>query len=454
VAFLGLKRPPEWGVDPVPDEKRVLGFLDLFVLWSSLGAGLLVFAAGALLVLLMGLTLLEALVVSLVGSIAGSLLLAAAALPGTRAGVPTMVSLRPVMGRFGSWAPSALNAFQLLGWAAFELFVMGLGAAVITGDVFGRWTAAVFVPIFGVVVLLLAIGGPLAVVRQWLEKFAIWLVYGTTAVIAVALALRLSEAGIDLSTRPFPAMYAGWPSVLLGLDLVIVMPLSWWPLVSDYNRFGRSTRTSFAATAAGFTATNTAFYSLGAALMAYVAVAIPGGDFLDAIGILGLAAFPLLIILVDETDNAFANVYSTAVSVQNLAPRTRQSVLVTAATAIAAVGAIALVALDEQIGGNYELFLIAIGGFFVPLLGVVIADALVVRRLAYAPREFADRAPAVRWAALMAWAPAILVYFAVNRGILPGGDLVGATAPSFAVAFTLHIVLAAALDKRRTDTDP
>src|SRR6184192_4156695 len=34
-----LRRPPEWGVEPVPDSLRVLRTFDLFVLWSSLGAG-------------------------------------------------------------------------------------------------------------------------------------------------------------------------------------------------------------------------------------------------------------------------------------------------------------------------------------------------------------------------------------------------------------------------------
>src|SRR5436309_13359666 len=171
-----LRRPPEWGVEPVPERLRTLRAIDLFVLWSSLGVGLLVLVAGTLLVSL-GLSLLEVLVVSLAGSVIGSVMLAAAAHPGSRAGVPTMVSLRPILGRVGSYAPTALNVLQLLGWAAFELLVMGYAAAVITNDVFGPWTAAIFVPVFGAVVAALALGGPLAVVRDWLERFAIWLVY-------------------------------------------------------------------------------------------------------------------------------------------------------------------------------------------------------------------------------------------------------------------------------------
>jgi hypothetical protein len=41
---------PEWGIQPVPRERRVLGFLDQAVLWGNLGISLLVLVAGALLV--------------------------------------------------------------------------------------------------------------------------------------------------------------------------------------------------------------------------------------------------------------------------------------------------------------------------------------------------------------------------------------------------------------------
>lgn len=447
MALPRFKRPPEWGVEPVPEGERKLGFLDLFVLWSSLGVGLLVLAAGAFMIWAFGLSLLEAVVVSLVGSVAGSLLLAAAGLPGSRSGVPTMVSLRPIVGRKGSWAPSAFNAFQLLAWAAFELLVMGYAATVIVGEVWGPLTPAFFVPAFGALVFVLALGGPLAVVRHWLEKFAIWIVYGTTAVLAAYVALRLGESSVDLSFRPFGESYAGWPSLLLAFDLVIVMPISWWPLVADYNRFGRSPRTAFAATTAGYTAANTAYYALGAALAAFASVAISGPDypdFLAAIALLGLGGLPLLIILVDETDNAFANIYSTAVSAQNVAPKLRQAVLVVVATAAAAAGAVALVVAGEGLGGDFELFLLFIGGVFVPLLGVVVADALIVRRAGYASEEFTGTAPDVRWGAVASWAAGVALYYAVYQGVLPGGDVVGSTLPAFAGAVGLHTLLARA----------
>src|SRR5256885_11334593 len=207
-----LRRPPEWGVEPVPASLRVLRTFDLFILWSSLGAGLLVLAAGALLVTAFGLSLWEAAFVSLGGSLLGSLLLAGAGHHGSRAGVPTMVSLRPVLGRVGSYAPSALNILQLLGWTAFELLVMAQATAIVTRNFLGPWTAAFFVPVWGGATMGLALGGPLAVVRAWLERFPIWIVYGSTIPLANALGLlslhpyvpALPGAG-PLRRSPFPA---------------------------------------------------------------------------------------------------------------------------------------------------------------------------------------------------------------------------------------------------------
>ena len=94
-----LRRPPEWGVEPVPESLRALRTSDLFVLWSSLGVGLVVFVAGSNLLLFFGLNLWEALAVSVAGSAIGSVLLGASGVLGSAHGVPTMVSLRAVLGR-------------------------------------------------------------------------------------------------------------------------------------------------------------------------------------------------------------------------------------------------------------------------------------------------------------------------------------------------------------------
>ena len=91
---------------------------------------------------------------------------------------------------------------------------------------------------------------------------------------------------------------------------------------------------------------------------------------------------------VDESDEAFANVYSTAVSLQNVLPRVSQRLLIVASAVVATAGALVLDLSD------FATFLFLLGSFFVPLLGVLIADWLLEGR--HYTRETIFHGPAFR----------------------------------------------------------
>jgi nucleobase:cation symporter-1, NCS1 family len=149
----------------------------------------------------------------------------------------------------------------------------------------------------------------------------------------------------------------------------------------------------------------------------------------------------LLALTVDESDEAFANVYSGAVSLQNLVPRVPQRILVAGFAAIATVGALLV---DLR---NYQPFLYLLGSFFVPLFAVLLADWLLSGRH-YEPDDV-FRVPEVRVEMVAAW----LAGFCLYQWLYPQGpswwtDLVahtqphalpwgGASIPSFAAAFAL-----------------
>jgi purine-cytosine permease-like protein len=108
--------------------------------------------------------------------------------------------------------------------------------------------------------------------------------------------------------------------------------------------------------------------------------------------------FLMLLLIVDEADNAFADVYSTAVSAQNIFPKLGQKHLVIGFTALSAILATVLTIQD------YETFLLLIGAIFVPLFGVVLTDYYIVKKQRYAEHVMYGKR-SVRWQALTAWGP-------------------------------------------------
>src|SRR5918911_2723265 len=130
-----MDETPAWGIEPVPERLRVLGFLDSFLLWGNLSVSLLVIVAGALLVPALSLKL--ALLAILVGALFGNLMLGFAGAIGADARVPGMVLLRAPLGRRGSYLPTLLNVAQNLGWSTFELIIIATAASALSERVFG-----------------------------------------------------------------------------------------------------------------------------------------------------------------------------------------------------------------------------------------------------------------------------------------------------------------------------
>src|SRR4051794_10920184 len=110
---------------------RVLGWLDQIALWFNLGVSLLG-PVGAVYVLqpdgVHAMSFVAAAVAVVVGTLLGTAMLAAAAVPGAETGAPAMVLLRGLFGRQLSYLPTLINVVQLVGWAVFEIVVISQAA--------------------------------------------------------------------------------------------------------------------------------------------------------------------------------------------------------------------------------------------------------------------------------------------------------------------------------------
>jgi nucleobase:cation symporter-1, NCS1 family len=460
------REAPSWGVSPVPPAVRRLSGFDVAVLWGDLGLGLLVLVTGALLVPALGLS--QAVLAILIGSVAGCALLALVGYAGATQGTPGMVLLRPVLGVRGSYLPTVLNVGQLIGWTAFELWAMGLVASRVTGPLFGANSFYLWLGVVTLVCVLLSLGGPVLVVRRWMERFGAWVLAAVAAWITFRVLTTTDIA--ELWSRPGLGGVPFWSAV----DLVIVMPVSWIPLIADYNRFARRARGAAAGTFLGYLLANVWFYALGA-LLVLGAGSLPSVTGL-ADGILALAGgtLVLLILLVGETDEAFADIYSAAVSAQNLVPRLPQRASIIVVSALGVAGASWLFGQPDEGIQSYEFFLFLIGSVFVPLFGVFVADYFFLRRRgAYrADALFDPRGPyrftgGFNLAAVAAWFLGFVFYHwivptgpaAWQRAVESGADSIGLPFPlfggkvpaslvAFAVAFVVHVLLGAGTSRR------
>jgi putative hydroxymethylpyrimidine transporter CytX len=394
---------PEWGVDPVPPELRRLSTFDTGALWANLGVSLLLPIVAAFLV--PGLSFARAALAIVVGVVIGNVMLAYAGRIGAATGAPGMVLYRPSLGREGSYAPTALNVLQNVGWGAFELLIIGTAAAAITDRAFGVGARPAWTILFGAIVTLMAVGGPLVVVRRWIRRYAVWLVLASSIYLTVYV----------LTAVPFrtflDARGDGSGSFWGGVDLVISMPISWIPLVADYTRFSRSRRAGTVGTGIGYAVAHAWFYFLGVLLILSDVARNPADPtaFVGAVLAVPVGIVALGILAVDETDEAFANIYSASVSIQNVFPRWSQRRLSIFMGAVCT--AIAVVVPLVQ----YENFLLLIGAVFVPLFGVLAAHYAVVRR-GYTRDDLYERTPTVKAWGCVAWIAGFLAYNWINPG--------------------------------------
>lgn len=346
---------------PLPASDRLFGWRDHAALWLSLGVGLLVMQVGAYLVPALGAQ--AALTVIVCGSVLGAGLLAWTAKIGCDSGLSSSGLMHATYGSNFARLPVLLNIVQLIGWTTFELVVMRDGTVAIarqSGSFMGAWWPLLATLLWGAVLLALLSGSMVKLVRKFIGR------YGLPLVIASLLWLSwqfLAKAGtqgiVELWNRPG----AGGMSTLSALDLVIAMPVSWLPLVADFARHGRDGNSALRGTWLGYAIANIWCYALGV----LVAITTPSTDLVAALLLAQGGLIALGLILIDEVDNAYGDLYSGSVAGHSLKPgwsvRRWGMALAVLCTALALV-------LPMH---SLEPFLLMLSSVFVPLYGVILA---------------------------------------------------------------------------------
>ena len=417
---------PRTLAEPVP---QALSFLDQLGLWGNLGVSLLGFT-GALFVLRPGgtgtptLSLAAGFCAIVVGTLLGTLGVAVSGIPGTRTGAPAMVLLRGLFGAGLSYLPTAINMLQLVGWSIFELVTIATAAHIV----------APALPKWGYVLIAGAITGVFAV--HPLGAIRVLRRYATAAVFAVLVYLL-----VQLARHPLPPFTRGsWSGYWAATDTVVAVAISFAPMAADYMRHARSERSAFAGAMIGYSVTQILCYVIG--LLALVTVARTPNDIYGAFIALPLGAVAFAVLAARELDQSFADVYSTAVSTQNLRPLWDRRILAVLITALATALALFLNIAD------YENFLTLLGSVFVPMFGVLATDFFLLSRGRWDLSVHARS----RWLMLLPWAAGFITYQLINPGYFSWwisawtrlGHLIGFTPASWMSASICSFIVAAA----------
>jgi putative hydroxymethylpyrimidine transporter CytX len=392
------------GIEPIPHEERNLKGLDFFLLWTGAAISLAEIWAGSLIV---PLGLILGFWAILLGHVIGNTPFALGGLIGSRWGIPTMVSVRPAFGIRGSYLAAGLNVIQLVGWTAVMLIVCG-GAADAISKSYGFSNPTLWVVLSGAMTTLWAVAGQR--LWKWLQRVSV------VALLVLCLTMTyLVFEQFGWSKLAQLPKKNGLP-FMVGMDLVIAMPISWLPLISDYSRFATSPRSSFWWTWIGYFIVSSWMYLLG--LMASLATGSPdpSGVVMNLMVKFGWAIPALIIVLFSTFTTTFLDIYSTAVSGLSIFPGLgeRNGVLLGGI-----LGTLLAVIFPTLLA--YEHFLLFIGAMFCPLFGIVLVDYFLLRKRVIDPDELYKKdgkywyKGGINPLAFVAWA----VGFAVYLGFSP-----------------------------------
>jgi putative hydroxymethylpyrimidine transporter CytX len=373
------------------EQKAHLSGINLFFLWFGAAVSVAEILTGGYLAELGAAKGLWAI---LLGHLAGTLLLVLAGLIGFRERVPAIMSTRISFGKQGSYLISVINILQLVGWTAIMIIQGGTAMNVI----------AVSLWHFDHPTLTACLVGSL--VGLWV----FWGVKGFKRINTLAAGLLLILTVVMswvVFTHPAAAAEAVRQKGAFGMgfELSIIMPLSWFPLISDYTSLAKTKKGALIAPFFG--------YFIGSCWMYLIGMAG---------GLLSGSPDPTKIMLAAVT-TTFLDVYSAGISLINIFPRVNDRMAAVGFTAIGT--AIALVFPIER----YTDFLYVLGSVFSPLIAILLSDYFILKC-----DNRGRRADAVATVSLVA---GITFYYLIKAQDLP----MGSTLSTIVFTAALHFVL-------------
>lgn len=337
----------------------------------------------------------------LLGHIIGCVMLFLAGLIGGQTGKSSMETAAISFGKKGSSFFAVMNVLQLVGWTGIMIYDASLSAETIFSAGAKLWALI----IGGLIIVWILVG------MKTLEKInvvAMLSLFVLTIVLCVQIMKNAGAAVIGASD----AMTFGG-----AVELAVAMPLSWYPVISDYTRYAEK---PFAATLV-----STITYGLVSSWMFIIgmgaAIFTETSDVAQIMVKAGLGIAGLIIVVFSTVTTTFLDAFSAGVSSVSVYGKINEKHGAVVATVIGTVGA-CLINMDDITN-----FLYLIGSVFAPMIAVLIADYFILGHDS-SSREF-DTGRFVIW----------IIGFVAYRLLMQVNTPVGNTLPD--MVFTMIIAV-------------
>jgi len=384
------------------ESKKVNG-IGFFTLWFGAAVSLAEIMTGSLIA---PLGMKKGILVILVGHLIGAIILSLVGVIGFREKSPSLICSRKSLGKYGSYIISIFNIIQLIGWTAIMLIQCARSVQSITSKLFGFHNFTVLVVFAGLLVGIWALNNDRGI--NFINSISVMLL----------LILSMVMLGVVLSGGEAKDI-AGNISFGAALELSIVMPLSWVPLIADYTMSGKSAGSSVIGSFLGYFTGSSLMYIIGLASAVYSGAPDP----INVLNNLNMGIIALLIVVLSTVTTTFLDVYSAVMSTLNLSDRLSKRMLIIVFTILGTI--LAIYFPMEQ----YENFLYMIGSLFAPVFSVVIADYFIYS---------SDRSGSMfNIGGIIAAALGVFTYYAVASLDLS----LGSTIPSMVVTIAIYVII-------------
>lgn len=336
----------------------------------------------------------------LIGHVIGCSLLFFAGYIGALSKKSAMDSTALSFGKIGAKIFALFNVIQLVGWTGIMIY----DASLSLNEIFAtqKWVWAV---ITGLLIILWVIAGITNI-----GKFSFGVMIALFVLTIVMCKVVFFGGNSSVSAEFQEALSFGQ-----AIELAVAMPLSWFPLISDYTKEAEKPFAATFASSITYCLVSCWMYIIGMGL----AILTSESDIAKIMTAAGLGKIALVIIILSTVTTTFLDAWSAAISFKTIfekAPEKITAIIVTVIGTLAAV----LFPMD-----NITDFLYLIGSIFAPMIAILLADYFILKS------DFSEKQ--LKVSRILIW----LIGFVIYRLLMQTDLITGCTIPDMVMTFLL-----------------